>query len=118
MGKVLRGHEGAVHGLSWLPCQGWLLSGSKDGTVRTWRLRGASDEDVAVTTSAQGDADAKGSARLKMAAAKAIQMNRMAVGTRMGTRGVLSMRGSTSKKSVSIRSISQTSSSASKRSLS
>ena len=116
--KVLRGHEGAVHGLSWLPCQGWLLSGSKDGTVRTWRLRGASDEDVAVTTSAQGVADAKGSARrrptLKMAAAKAIQMNRMAV----GTRGVLSMRGSTSKKSVSIRSISQTSSSASKRSLS
>jgi hypothetical protein len=35
----LHGHEGAVHALLWLPEKGWLVSGSADATVRTWRIR-------------------------------------------------------------------------------
>ena len=37
------GHH-STHG-SVCVCTGWLLSGSKDGTVRTWRLRPAQDDD-------------------------------------------------------------------------
>ena len=36
---TLRGHTGPVHALLWLEAQGWLVSGSADGTVRTWRVR-------------------------------------------------------------------------------
>eukprot|EP01047_Picozoa_sp_COSAG01_P002040 COSAG01_NODE_51_length_31472_cov_106.607083_4_plen_742_part_00 len=35
----LTGHEGAVHALLWLHEKGWLVSGSADATVRTWRIR-------------------------------------------------------------------------------
>ena len=41
----LRGHDGPIHALAWLPTQGWLLSGSSDRSVRTWRLRPAVDEE-------------------------------------------------------------------------
>ena len=32
-------HSGAVHALLWLEERGWLVSGSADKTVRTWRIR-------------------------------------------------------------------------------
>ena len=36
---TLRGHSAAVHTLLWLPDRGWLVSGSADSTIRTWRMR-------------------------------------------------------------------------------
>eukprot|EP01043_Picozoa_sp_COSAG02_P018544 COSAG02_NODE_868_length_16360_cov_12.608204_7_plen_1171_part_00 len=36
----MHGHSGAVHALLWLQVEGWLVSGSSDATVRTWRVRG------------------------------------------------------------------------------
>lgn len=36
---ILRGHDGPVHALLWLQSKGWLVSGSADSTVRTWRVR-------------------------------------------------------------------------------
>ena len=37
--KSLRGHTGPVHSLLWVEEKGWLVSGSTDTTVRTWRVR-------------------------------------------------------------------------------
>eukprot|EP01043_Picozoa_sp_COSAG02_P016234 COSAG02_NODE_710_length_18178_cov_14.361524_8_plen_533_part_00 len=36
---TMRGHSGAVHALLWMETKGWLVSGSADATIRTWRLR-------------------------------------------------------------------------------
>ena len=36
---TMRGHSGAVHALLWLETKGWLVSGSSDATVRTWRVQ-------------------------------------------------------------------------------
>ena len=35
----MHGHSGAVHALLWLEAKGWLVSGSADATIRTWRVR-------------------------------------------------------------------------------
>ena len=35
----VRDHTGAVHALLWLRRKGWLVSGSADTTIRTWRIR-------------------------------------------------------------------------------
>jgi len=35
----MRDHTGAVHALLWLRRKGWLVSGSADTTIRTWRIR-------------------------------------------------------------------------------
>ena len=35
----MHGHSGAVQSLLWLEAKGWLVSGSSDTTVRTWRIR-------------------------------------------------------------------------------
>lgn len=44
VGQVsLRGHTAAVHALLWLPDRGWLVSGSADSTIRTWRMRTVSE---------------------------------------------------------------------------
>lgn len=40
---TMHGHSGAVHALVWLESKGWLVSGSSDATVRTWRVRSGSD---------------------------------------------------------------------------
>jgi WD40 repeat protein len=40
---TMRGHSGAVHALLWLESKGWLVSGSSDATVRTWRVRSGAD---------------------------------------------------------------------------
>ena len=39
---TMHGHSGAVHALLWLEAKGWLVSGSSDATVRTWRVRSGS----------------------------------------------------------------------------
>ena len=39
---TMHGHSGAVHALLWLESKGWLVSGSSDATVRTWRVRSGS----------------------------------------------------------------------------
>ena len=39
----LRGHTAPVHALVWLPDRGWLVSGSTDATIRTWRMRTVSE---------------------------------------------------------------------------
>ena len=39
---VMHGHSGAVHALLWLDEKGWLVSGSSDAAVRTWRVRSGS----------------------------------------------------------------------------
>eukprot|EP01044_Picomonas_judraskeda_P000422 COSAG03_NODE_18_length_21685_cov_15.938988_28_plen_674_part_00 len=36
---TMHGHSGAVHALLWLEAKGWLVSGSADATIRTWRVR-------------------------------------------------------------------------------
>jgi len=40
---TMHGHSGAVHALLWLEAKGWLVSGSSDATIRTWRVRCYSD---------------------------------------------------------------------------
>ena len=39
---TMYGHRGPVHALLWLEAKGWLVSGSSDATVRTWRVRSGS----------------------------------------------------------------------------
>jgi WD40 repeat protein len=36
---TMHGHSGTVHALLWLEAKGWLVSGSSDATLRTWRVR-------------------------------------------------------------------------------
>jgi WD40 repeat protein len=40
---TMHGHSGAVHALLWLEAKGWLVSGSSDAIIRTWRVRCYSD---------------------------------------------------------------------------
>jgi WD40 repeat protein len=57
----LRGHDGPIHALAWLPTQGWLLSGSSDRSVRTWRLRPAVDEEDGASFDERGSVIPTGS---------------------------------------------------------
>jgi WD40 repeat protein len=55
---MMHGHSGAVHALLWLEAKGWLVSGSSDATIRTWRVRCYSDSTKALTETSGVDSAA------------------------------------------------------------
>jgi WD40 repeat protein len=54
----MHGHSGAVHALLWLEAKGWLVSGSSDATIRTWRVRCYSDSTKAPSEASLADSAA------------------------------------------------------------
>jgi WD40 repeat protein len=55
---MMHGHSGAVHALLWLEAKGWLVSGSSDATIRTWRVRCNSDSTKAPSETSLADSAA------------------------------------------------------------
>jgi WD40 repeat protein len=55
---MMHGHTGAVHALVWLEAKGWLVSGSSDATIRTWRVRCYSDGTKAPSETSLADSAA------------------------------------------------------------
>ena len=54
----MHGHSGPVHALLWLEARGWLVSGSSDATIRTWRVRCYSDGTKAPSETSHRDSAA------------------------------------------------------------
>jgi WD40 repeat protein len=55
---TMHGHSGAVHALLWLEAKGWLVSGSADATIRTWRVRCYSESTKAPSENSRIDSAA------------------------------------------------------------